>query len=60
MPDEIGYVVPSVVGCLAGVLNVIAGGGWFLTLPILIFLGLPAGVVTVTILVFAVKLWLNT
>ena len=59
MPDEIGYVVPSVVGCLAGVLNVIAGGGWFLTLPILIFLGLPAGVVTVTVLVFAVKLWLD-
>ncbi len=59
MPDEIGYVVPFVVGCLAGVLNVIAGGGWFLTLPILIFLGLPAGVVTVTVLVFAVKLWLD-
>ena len=60
MPDEIGYVVPSVVGCLAGVLNVIAGGGSFLALPILIFLGLPAGVVKVTILVFAVKLWLDT
>ncbi len=60
MRDEIGYVVPSVVGCLAGVLNVIAGRGSFLALPILIFLGLPAGVVTVTILVFAVKLWLDT
>ena len=44
MPDEIGYVVLFVVGCLAGVLNVIAGGGSFLTLPILIFLGLPATV----------------
>ena len=32
------------VGVLAAVLNVIAGGGSFLTLPVLIFLGLPAGV----------------
>lgn len=30
------------VGVLAGVLNVLAGGGSFLTLPVLIFLGLPA------------------
>ena len=30
------------VGLVAGVLNVIAGGGSFLTLPVLIFLGLPA------------------
>lgn len=29
------------VGTLAGVLNVIAGGGSFLTVPVLIFLGLP-------------------
>ncbi len=29
-------------GLLAGVLNVIAGGGSFLTLPVLIFLGLPS------------------
>ncbi|MEM7481442.1 MAG: sulfite exporter TauE/SafE family protein [Acidobacteriota bacterium] len=32
------------VGFLAGVLNVLAGGGSFLTLPMLIFLGLPATV----------------
>ncbi|MEJ2084707.1 MAG: sulfite exporter TauE/SafE family protein [Acidobacteriota bacterium] len=32
------------VGVVAGALNVIAGGGSFLTLPILMFLGLPAGV----------------
>ncbi len=32
------------VGCVAGTLNVIAGGGSFLTLPALIFAGLPAGV----------------
>ncbi len=29
------------VGSVAGVLNVVAGGGSFLTLPVLIFLGLP-------------------
>ena len=32
------------VGTFAGVLNVIAGGGSFLTVPLLIFLGLPATV----------------
>jgi uncharacterized protein len=31
-------------GLTAGVINVIAGGGSFITLPILIFLGLPAGI----------------
>jgi uncharacterized membrane protein YfcA len=31
-------------GVVAGALNVIAGGGSFLTLPILIFMGLPASV----------------
>lgn len=30
------------VGLVAGTLNVLAGGGSFLTLPVLIFLGLPA------------------
>jgi len=30
-----------VAGLLAGVINVVAGGGSFLTIPILIFLGLP-------------------
>ena len=33
-----------VVGIVAGTLNVVAGGGSFLTLPTLIFLGLPPGV----------------
>ncbi|MDP2954939.1 MAG: sulfite exporter TauE/SafE family protein [Longimicrobiales bacterium] len=32
------------VGIVAGVVNVIAGGGSFLTVPLLIFLGLPATV----------------
>ena len=31
-------------GVACGLINVVAGGGSFLTLPILIFLGLPAGV----------------
>lgn len=37
-----------VVGVAAGTLNVIAGGGSFLTLPILMFVGLPAGVANAT------------
>lgn len=36
------YVLLVVAGFIGGVLNVISGGGSFLTLPILIFLGLPA------------------
>jgi uncharacterized protein len=32
----------AAVGFVSGVLNVVAGGGSFLTLPVLIFLGLPA------------------
>lgn len=39
-----GYLLLSGVGFVAGTLNVIAGGGSFLALPILIFLGLPATV----------------
>jgi len=31
-------------GIVAGTLNVVAGGGSFLTLPLMIFLGIPAGV----------------
>ena len=31
------------VGIVSGALNVVAGGGSFITLPVLIFLGLPAG-----------------
>ena len=36
------FLVLFVVGCVAGTLNVLAGGGSFLTLPVLLFLGLPA------------------
>lgn len=38
----VGYLLLSGVGLVAGTLNVIAGGGSFLALPVLIFLGLPA------------------
>ena len=37
-----GYLLLAAVGFVASVLNVLAGGGSFLTLPVLIFLGLPA------------------
>lgn len=38
------YPVLVLVGALAGFLNVMAGGGSLLTLPLLIFMGLPAAV----------------
>jgi uncharacterized membrane protein YfcA len=41
VPDLSSYVILVAAGIVASVLNVIAGGGSFLTLPILIFLGLP-------------------
>lgn len=44
MDDWVIYSLLFVTGGLAGILNVIAGGGSFLTLPLLIFLGLPASV----------------
>jgi uncharacterized membrane protein YfcA len=40
--DWTGYLILFGVGLVAGTLNVLAGGGSFLTLPVLIFLGLPA------------------
>jgi hypothetical protein len=42
--DWLSYALLAVAGLVAGALNVVAGGGSFLTLPILIFLGLPAAV----------------
>jgi uncharacterized membrane protein YfcA len=39
-----GYLLLFAAGVVAGAVNVLAGGGSFLTLPILMFLGLPAGV----------------
>lgn len=40
----LGYVALFVAGVVAGTLNVVAGGGSFLTLPVLIFLGLPPSI----------------
>ncbi|PLX45551.1 MAG: integrase [Deltaproteobacteria bacterium] len=37
-----------VVGVIAGTLNILAGGGSFITLPVLIFLGLPASAANAT------------
>ena len=44
MTDPWLYPLLVLAGVVAGALNVIAGGGSFLTLPILIFMGLPASV----------------
>jgi len=42
--DLLVYLLLVAVGIVSGTLNVLAGGGSFLTLPVLIFLGLPAAV----------------
>ncbi|MPY88917.1 MAG: TSUP family transporter [Luteitalea sp.] len=42
MSDLVAYAVCATAGLVAGTINVFAGGGSFLTLPILLFLGLPA------------------
>ncbi len=44
----LGYAALFAAGLVAGTLNVIAGGGSFLTLPVLIFLGLPPGIANAT------------
>ena len=40
----VGLLLLSAAGLIAGALTVLAGGGSFLTLPVLMFLGLPPGV----------------
>lgn len=42
LPAAVEFLVLVVAGFLASILNMIAGGGSFLTLPVLIFFGLPA------------------
>lgn len=42
------YLLLFGVGLVAGTINILAGGGSFLTVPILIFLGLPAGIANAT------------
>lgn len=44
MPEWTTYLALLAAGLFAGTLNVVAGGGSFLTLPLLIFFGLPAAV----------------
>lgn len=43
-----GYVALFIIGFVAAIINVIAAGGSFLTLPLLLFLGLPASVANAT------------
>ena len=52
----IHYAALIAVGVVAGTLNVVAGGGSFLTLPILIFFGLPPGIANAT---NRVAIWLQ-
>jgi len=42
MIDFGGYLLLFSVGIICGVINILAGGGSFLALPVLIFLGMPA------------------
>ena len=44
MPDLFGIIILFVVGAIAAFINVNAGGGSSLTLPVLIFLGLDPSV----------------
>jgi hypothetical protein len=48
LPDWVAFPALFGVGLVAGALNVVAGGGSFLTLPVLIFFGLPATVANAT------------
>jgi uncharacterized membrane protein YfcA len=44
MLDAADFLWMVAAGCVAGTLNVLAGGGSFITLPVLIFFGLPPGI----------------
>ena len=44
IPDVYAFAILFFIGCIAGFLNVNAGGGSTLTLPALIFLGLDPSV----------------
>ena len=48
MDDAAAYALLIAAGIVASIVNVLAGGGSFLTLPILIFLGLPSVVANAT------------
>lgn len=46
--DLINILILFVIGLLAGIINTLAGGGSLLTLPVLIFMGLPPNVANAT------------
>lgn len=46
--DILDVIIVLLVGCAAGFFNTIAGGGSLLSLPILIFLGLPSNIANAT------------
>ncbi|MBO3699349.1 sulfite exporter TauE/SafE family protein [Roseivirga sp. E12] len=46
--DLLNILILFVIGLLAGVINTLAGGGSLLTLPVLIFMGLPPNVANAT------------
>ncbi len=48
MITPLEYGLLFCTGFAAGVVNILAGGGSFLTLPVLIFVGLPAGMANAT------------
>ena len=48
MPVPVELALLAGAGLVAGALNAVAGGGSFLTLPVLIFLGLPPAVANAT------------
>ncbi|MCK0131556.1 sulfite exporter TauE/SafE family protein [Flavobacteriaceae bacterium F08102] len=48
MDSTLNLFILALVGFLAGVINIVAGGGSLLTLPMLIFLGLPSNVANAT------------
>jgi hypothetical protein len=44
MNETLLLFILAIIGCIAGIINTIAGGGSLLTLPMLIFMGLPPAV----------------
>ncbi len=48
MDGPLSYLLLFLVGLFAGTINILAGGGSFLTLPILIFFGLPPVIANAT------------
>jgi uncharacterized protein len=47
--DFIAFLIFVLVGILSGFLNTVAGGGTLISLPVLIFMGIPGSVANATI-----------